>query len=163
MRRFVSLLGLAALTLLLAAPAHGAESFVMSCPVCDHVDVEAKGLKPNTTLTLDIRDVRTGQPVIPNLTTVTTDQSGSFSREFPVDLAKHPLLVGSLYNHQGTDLVLAAHTQARAPAHCKRATTLPYTGSSSRLPAALGGVFLVVGGLLLLATRTRQRARRGGP
>jgi len=161
MRRFLSLLGLSFLSLLVAAPAHGAGSFVMSCPVCDHVDVEATGLQPNTTMTLDIRDVRTGQPVIPNLTAVTTDQSGSFSREFPMDLAKHPLLVGSLYNRQGTDLVLAAHTQARAPAHCKRATTLPYTGSPSRLPAALGGVLLGVGGLLVLLTR--DRARRGSP
>jgi LPXTG-motif cell wall-anchored protein len=156
MRRFISLLGPAVLTLLLAAPAHGAESFVMSCPVCDHVDVEAKGLKPNTALTLEIRDVRTGQPVIPNLTTVTTDQSGSFSREFPMDLAKHPLLVGSLYNRNGADLVLAAHTTAQAPAHCKRATTLPYTGSSPRL-AALAGTLLGVGGLLVLATRRRAR------
>jgi len=161
MRRFMSLLGLATLTLLVAAPAHGAGSFVMSCPVCDHVDVEATGLEPNTTLTLDIRDVRTGQQVIPNLTTVTTDRSGSFSREFPMDLAKHPLLVGSLYNRNGTDLVLAAHTRAQAPAHCKRAITLPYTGSSSRLPAALAGALLGVGGLLVLLTRTR--ARRGSP
>jgi LPXTG-motif cell wall-anchored protein len=161
MRRFIWLLGLTALTVLLAAPAHGAGSFVMSCPVCDHVDVEAKGLKPNTTLTLDIRDVRTGQQVIPNLTTVTTDQSGSFSREFPMDLAKHPLLVGSLYNRNGTDLVLAAHTTAQAPAHCKRATTLPYTGASSRLPAALAGALLGMGGLLVLATR--RRSRRASP
>jgi LPXTG-motif cell wall-anchored protein len=161
MRRFTSLLGLAALTLLVAAPARGAESFVMSCPVCDHVDVKATGLKPNVTLTLDIRDVRTGQQVIPNLTTVTTDPSGSFSREFPMDLAKHPLLVGTLYSPNGTDLELAVHTRAQAPAHCKRAKSLPYTGSSARLPAALGGALLGVGGLLLLVTR--QRARRVGP
>ena len=133
----------------------------MSCPVCDHVDVKATGLKPNATLTLDIRDVRTGQQVISNLTMVTTDQSGSFSREFPMDLAKHPLLAGALYSRNGTDLVLAAHTRAQAPTHCKRAKSLPYTGSSSRLPAVLGGALLGVGGLLLLATR--QRTRRTGP
>jgi hypothetical protein len=154
------LFGLGTLTLLLAAPAYGAGSLEMNCPRCDHVDVAGNGLEPNATLTLVIRDVRSGQEVVPE-TKVTTDGSGGFSGEFDVDLNKHPLLLGSVYNLEGTNLELAAHTRAQAPAHCRRAVSLPYSGSPSGLSAALAGGLLGVGGLLLLATR--RRARHAGP
>jgi hypothetical protein len=113
MRWSRSLFGLAALMLLLAAPAYAAGSLKMNCPRCDHVDVEGHGLEPNTTLTLLIRDVRSGQQVIPE-TKITTDGSGSFAGEYDVDLTKHPLLLGSVYDQAGTDLELAAHTRAQA-------------------------------------------------
>jgi hypothetical protein len=140
--------------LLLAGPAYGAESLVMNCPRCDHVDVDGRGLPANTTLTLVIRDVRSGQQVIPQ-TRVTTDASGSFSGEYDVDLTKHPLLLGSVYTSNGSVLELAAHTRAQAPAHCGRAVTLPYSGAPSLLVSALAAGLLGSGGLLLLATRRR--------
>jgi LPXTG-motif cell wall-anchored protein len=160
MRWSRSLLGLAALTLLLAAPAYGAGSLNMRCPRCDHVDVEGHGLGPNATLILVIRDVRNGQEVVPE-TEVTTDGSGSFAGEYDVDLNKHPLLLASVYNRAGTDVELAAHTRAEAPAHCGRAANLPYSGSMSGRSAVLAAGLLGAGGLLLLLTRRRHR--RAGP
>jgi hypothetical protein len=158
MRWSRSLLVVAVLALLPAAPAYGAGALQMSCPRCDHVDVEGHGLKPNASLILVIRDVRSGQEVVPE-TTITTDGSGSFAGEYDVDLAKHPLLLGSVYDKAGTDVELAAHTRAQAPAHCTRAASLPYSGSPSGRAAALAAGLLGAGGLLLLATR---RARPGG-
>jgi hypothetical protein len=154
------LFGLGALTLLLAAPAYGAGSLEMNCPRCDHVDVAGHGLEPNTTLTLIIRDVRSGQEVVPE-TTVTTDASGDFEGEYPVDLTKHPLLLGSVYNQEGTDLELAAHTRAQAPAHCPRAASLPYSGSPSAGSAALAAGLLGVGALLLVLSRRRGPSAAG--
>ncbi|MFL6191044.1 MAG: hypothetical protein ACJ75E_14570, partial [Actinomycetes bacterium] len=46
-----------------------------------------------------------------------------------------PGLLASLYEPNGADLVLAAHANAQAPAHCRRAAPLPYTGSSHGLSA----------------------------
>ena len=155
--RFVRSLLVATLLLLWAAPASGAEELTMECPVCDHVDVAGRGLEPNTTLTLVITDVKSGQDVLPG-TRVTTDSAGSFSREFDMDLAKHPALLGNLYEQNGNTLVLAAHANASAPAHCRRDASLPYTGSGAGLSAGAAGALLAVGGLLLLVTR-----RRSGP
>jgi hypothetical protein len=159
MRWSRSLLVVAVLALLLAAPAYGVGALQMSCPRCDHVDVEGHGLKPNAALILVIRDVRSGQEVVPE-TTITTDGSGSFAGEYDVDLAKHPLLLGSVYDKAGTDVELAAHTRAQAPAHCTRAASLPYSGSPSGRTAALAAGLLGAGALLLHATR--RRARPGG-
>jgi len=128
----------------------------MNCPRCDHVDVEGHGLQPNATLILVIRDVRSGQEVVPE-TNVTTDGSGSFAGEYDVDLSKHPLLLGSVYDQAGTDVELAAHTRASAPPHCTRDAALPYSGSPSARSAALAGGLLGAGGLLLLVTRRRAR------
>jgi len=128
----------------------------MNCPRCDHVDVEGHGLRPNATLVLVIRDVRSGQEVVPE-TNVTTDGSGSFAGEYDVDLSKHPLLLGSVYDQAGTDVELAAHTRASAPPHCTRDAALPYSGSPSARSAALAGGLLGAGGLLLLVTRRRAR------
>jgi LPXTG-motif cell wall-anchored protein len=155
MRRLRLSLGLAAFLLLWATPGHGAETLEMNCPVCDHVDVAGHGLEPNATLTLVIRDVRTGQEVLP-AAQVTTDGSGSFEREFDLDLGRHPALLADLYERNGTTLVLAAHTGAQAPAHCKRATSLPYTGAGTTSAGMVAGGLLAAGGLLLLATRRRR-------
>jgi hypothetical protein len=148
------LVGVAMLVLLLAGPAQAVGELEMRCPVCDHVDVEGHGLRANATLTLVIRDVRSGQEVVPE-TTITTDASGSFEGEYDVDLTKHPALLGSVYDQVGDDLELAAHTRAQAPAHCGRAASLPYSGAPSGLTAALAATFLGAGGLLLFATRRR--------
>ncbi|HEU4396619.1 MAG TPA: hypothetical protein VFU54_02130 [Actinomycetota bacterium] len=156
MRWSRSLLGLAVLMLLAAAPAYGTGSLTMNCPRCDHVDVEGHGLQPNATLILVIRDVRNGQEVVPE-TNITTDGSGSFAGEYDVDLSKHPLLLGSVYDQAGTDVELAAHTRASAPPHCTRDPVLPYSGSPSARSAALAGGLLGAGGLLLLVTRRRAR------
>jgi LPXTG-motif cell wall-anchored protein len=161
MRLFRSLV-LVAVLLLWAAPASGAEELEMKCPVCDHVDVDGRGLEPNATLTLVITDVATGQDVLP-ATRVTTDSSGSFSREYDMDLARHPGLLASLYEPNGADLVLAAHANAQAPAHCRRATSLPYTGSSQGLSAGVAAGLLGAGVLLLRATRRRQSPATGRP
>ena len=153
--RFVRSLLVATLLLLWAAPASGAEELTMECPVCDHVDVAGRGLEPNTTLTLVITDVKSGQHVLPE-TRVTTDSAGSFSREFDMDLAKHPSLLGNLYEQNGNTLVLAAHANASAPAHCRRDASLPYTGSHTGLSAGASGGLLAVGVVLLLVTRRRS-------
>jgi LPXTG-motif cell wall-anchored protein len=154
--RLVRSLVLAAFVLVLvAAPAAGAEELTMACPVCDHVDVAGHGLESNATLVLTISDVKSGQIVLPE-TRVTTDSSGRFSREFDMDLAKHPALLGNLYEQSGDTLVLAAHTNAQAPAHCRRDASLPYTGSRTGLLAGAAGALLVMGGLLLLVARRRS-------
>jgi LPXTG-motif cell wall-anchored protein len=154
--RFVRSLVLAGLLLAVAAvPAAGAEELTMECPACDHVDVQGSGLEPNASLTLTISDVRSGQVVLPRIQ-ITTDSSGRFSREFDMDLAKHPALLGNLYEKNGDTLVLAAHANASAPAHCRRDASLPYTGSSSGLSAAAAGTLLTLGGVLLLVTRRRS-------
>jgi len=155
--RFIRSLLLATLLLLWAVPASGAEVLEMECPACDHVDVAGHGLEPNATLTLTITDVKSGQTVLPE-TRVTTNSSGSFSREYEMDLAKHPSLLANLYESNGNTLVLAAHANASAPAHCRRDAGLPYTGSGAGRSAGVAGGLLAVGGLLLLVTR-----RRSGP
>jgi hypothetical protein len=148
--------GVAVLALLLATPAYGAGALEMRCPRCDHVDVDGHGLEPNATLTLVVRDVRSGQEVVPE-TKVTTDGTGGFSGEYDVDLRKHPLLLGSVYDRAGSDVELAAHTRAQAPAHCAREASLPYSGAPSARSAALAAGLLGTGGLLLLLTRRRSR------
>jgi LPXTG-motif cell wall-anchored protein len=153
--RFVRSLLLATLLVLWAVPAAGAEVLEMECPVCDHVDVTGHGLEPNATLTLTITDVKSGQTVLPE-TRVTSDGSGSFSREFAMDLAKHPSLLANLYESNGDTLVLAAHANASAPAHCRRDASLPYTGSGAGWSAGAAGGLLAVGVVLLLATRRRS-------
>ena len=155
--RFARSLALAVVLLLWAVPAFGAEELEMSCPVCDHVDVAGRGMEPNATLTLTITDVKSGQTVLPE-TRITTDSSGSFSREFDMDLAKHPILLANLYEQSGSTLVLAAHANAQAPAHCRRDASLPYTGSSSGRSAGVAAGLLGVGALLLVVTRRRRSA-----
>jgi LPXTG-motif cell wall-anchored protein len=153
--RLVRSLILATSLLLWAVPASGAEVLEMECPVCDHVDVAGHGLEPNATLTLTIADVKSGQTVLPE-TQVTADGSGSFSREFDMDLAKHPSLLANLYESNGDVLVLAAHANASAPAHCRRDASLPYTGSGAGLSAGAAAGLLVVGVVLVLGTRRRS-------
>jgi LPXTG-motif cell wall-anchored protein len=155
MRLVRSLVFAAFLLALVAAPAAGAEELTMECPVCDHVDVAGRGLEPNATLTLVITDTRTGQDVLSE-TRVTADSSGSFSREFDMDLAKHPGLVANLYESNGNTLVLAAHANASAPAHCRRDASLPYTGPQAARSAGIAAALLTVGGLLLLISRRRS-------
>ena len=152
--RFARSLALAVVLLLWAVPALGAEELEMNCPVCDHVDVAGRGLEPNATLTLTVTDVRYGQVVLE--TKVTTDGSGTFEREFDMDLAKHPTLLANLYEPSGSTLVLAAHANAEAPAHCRRDRSLPYTGSDTGPTAWLAAGLLALGGALLLATRRRS-------
>ena len=154
MRRLRLALGLAVALLLWAAPGYGAETLTMTCPVCDHVDVSGAGLEPNARLTLVIRDVRTGQKVATDMP-VTASASGEFEREIDLDLSKYPALLADLYEKNGSTLVLAAHTNAEAPAHCKRDVALPYTGAGTGPAAAVGAGLLVAGGLLLLAGRRR--------
>jgi LPXTG-motif cell wall-anchored protein len=91
-------------------------------------------------------------------TRVTTDSSGSFEREFEMDLAKHPSLLANLYEQSGDTLVLAAHANASAPAHCRRDASLPYTGSHAGLTVGIAGGLLTAGGVLLLVTRRRPGA-----
>jgi hypothetical protein len=162
MKRILLPIAAALLILLLGSPATGAETFIVTCHVCDKVDVGGKGLKANATYTVLVRDVRTGQRVIPNPTTVTTDASGAFSYSYPLDLAAHPSLQGSLYNITGTETLLAAHSRFTAPLKCGRTVPLPYTGSPSRLPllSAFSALLIGIGGALVFATRARVHVRR---
>ena len=73
-----------------------------------------------------------------------------------IDLAKHPTLLANLYEPSGSTLVLAAHANASAPAHCRRDASLPYTGSHAGLSAGAAGGLLAVGVGLLLITRRRS-------
>ena len=155
--RLVRSLILAMSLLLWAVPASGAEVLEMECPACDHVDVAGHGLEPNATLTLTITDVKSGQTVLPE-TQVTADGSGSFAREFDMDLAKHPSLLANLYESNGEVLVLAAHANASAPAHCRRGASLPYTGAGAGLSAGAAAGLLAVGGALVLGSRRRSGA-----
>jgi LPXTG-motif cell wall-anchored protein len=52
---------------------------------------------------------------------------------------------------------LAAHTRASAPPHCRRAASLPYTGSPAAGSAAVAAGLVGAGGLLLLLGRRRPR------
>ena len=147
------------ISLLMAVPALAAESFVMDCPNCDHIDAAGKGLDPNATLIVNIKDLKTGEHVIPESTTVKTDANGDFNAEYDVDLADHPATEGSVFNSDGGNLVLAAHTQFNAPPHCARGASLPNTGYDATRALAVFGTALVGGGVLLL-TLSRVRARR---
>jgi hypothetical protein len=159
MRWLISVLAVLACLIVAAAPALGAERFEMSCPTCDHIDAEGHGLAANARLVVVIRDVRTGERVIPASTMVTTDARGNFSREFDVSLADHPAVEGSVYNQDGSNLVLAAHTRFSAPAHCARGKPLPFTGSRTDLLATTAIALLAGGAVLLLTTRAaRQHA-----
>ena len=129
--RFARSLIPAVLLLLWAVPASGAEVLEMECPVCDHVDVAGHGLEPNTALTLTITDVKSGQTVLPE-TRVSTDSSGSFFREFDMDLAKHPTLLANLYEPSGATLVLPAHANASAP---PTAGGTPHSPTPAPMPA----------------------------
>jgi len=102
------------------------------------VDGAGRGLEPNATLTLTISDVKSGQMMLPEAR-LTSDSSGSFSCKFDMDLAKHPALLGNIYEQNGNTLVLAAHTKASAPAHCRRDASLPYTGPHTGVSAATAG------------------------
>jgi hypothetical protein len=96
MRRLLPTVVAALLVLLVASPATAAETFIVTCHVCDQVDVVGKGLEANATFTLVVRDVRTGQQINPNPTVVQADGSGEFFHSYPVDLAAHPSLQGTL-------------------------------------------------------------------
>jgi hypothetical protein len=154
--RFLRPAILAAFLLLWAVPAQGAEVLEMECPVCDHVDVSGHGLEPDATLTLVITDVKSGQDLTEER--ITTDGSGSFSREFDMDLARHPSLLANLYEPNGSNLVLAAHANAQAPSHCRRDASLPYTGSRAGLSGGVAAGLLAAGGVLLACTRRRPAA-----
>jgi LPXTG-motif cell wall-anchored protein len=163
MRRLLATALAVLLVLLVGAPAHAAETFIVTCHVCDKFDVVGKGLEPDATYTLVVRDVRTGQQVHPNPTQVETDASGAFSKSYPLDLAAHPSLQGTLYSKNGNDLLVAAHNRFVAPIKCGRKVALPYTGPTSWTPqlALLGALLVSAGGALLLATRAKGRAGSG--
>ena len=73
-----------------------------------------------------------------------------------MDLARHPVLLANLYEPSAGGVVLAAHANAQAPTHCRRATSLPYTGSSTGPSAGAAAGLLALGGLLLAVTRRRS-------
>jgi LPXTG-motif cell wall-anchored protein len=151
--------GLLVAALLLAAPASAAESFLVTCTTCDKVDLIGKGLEPNTRLAVAVRDVRTGQPVIANPSYVTTDANGQFLQRYKVNLARHPSLQGTLYNSDGSDLVIAAHSRFTAPLKCGREASLPYTGAGGSTLLLLAGLSITAAGVtLVLWTRPRRRA-----
>lgn len=162
MKRLLRAVSVTLLLLLVAFPADAAETFIVTCHVCDQVDVVGKGLDPDASFTLVVRDVRTGQQINPNPTVIQTDAAGEFLHSYPVDLAAHPSLTGTLYSKNGSDLLIAAHNRFLAPLKCGRKVALPYTGPSSQTPllAILGAFLTTAGGLLVLATRSRGRRTR---
>ena len=158
MKKLLPLVAALLLIGLLAPPATAAESFVVTCHVCSDFEVFGKGLKADATYSLVVTDVRTGQQVTPGRVDVKTDGVGNFSYNYPLDLAAHPSLQGSLYDSNGNDMLLAAHSTFTAPLKCGRKVALPYTGPTQMTPIlGLFGFALVgMGGLLLLAARRRR-------
>jgi hypothetical protein len=70
-----------------------------------------------------------------------------------LDLTRHLALPANLYEQNGSTLVLAAHTDAQAPAHCSRAANLPYPGAGTGLSSMVAIGLLAAGGLLLATSR----------
>jgi hypothetical protein len=144
--------------LVLAVPARAAESLVLTCSVCTHVDATGSGLPAARDLRLTLTDLQTGGQVanVP----VRTDAQGRFHKEVPIDLRVHPALQSSvLESSNGQLLVIAAHDRFVAP--CKPVTAssgqLAFTGSQTALLLGLGAGMLLVGLLLLRASRAAGR------
>jgi hypothetical protein len=135
-----------------------AERFMMTCPECDEVDLEGAGLEANARLAVAVRDVRTGEAVIPNPSYVRTNAKGEFKAHFPVDMARHPTLQGSLFDSRGGELVLAAHSRISAPTRCLAAAALPITGAGGSLLLLLAGVSVIsLGATMVLWSRRTAR------
>jgi hypothetical protein len=149
------LLVLAGLLALGAVPARAAESLVLTCEVCTHVIITAKGLPANQDVRVSLVDIASGQEVRGPVS-ATTDADGAFVKTVPVDLTKHPSLESSVWTDQGGTLVVAAHTRFDSP--CKpKSASLPLTGSHTPLLLGLGAALLAAGALLLGGTRLRPR------
>jgi hypothetical protein len=155
----VKVLLLAAGLLVMATPAAAAESLVLTCTVCDHVDAKGSELPAGQMVRLTMTDLKTGQQVasVP----IRVDGSGGFDREVPLDLHKHPALQASVWGSSGGQLlVIATHERFVAP--CKPLTDeqLAFTGSNVPLLLGFGSGLLLAGGLLVL---TGGRGRRQAP
>jgi hypothetical protein len=150
--------------LILAVPARAAESLVLTCSVCDHVDAKASGLPAARDLRLTMTDLKTGQQVA-NVA-VRSDAQGSFHKEVPIDLRVHPALQSSvLESSNGQLLVIAEHDRFVAP--CKPLTSssgqLAFTGSQTSLLLGVGAGLLLAGVLLLRGGSARGRRRTSTP
>ncbi len=150
--------------LALAVPARAAESLVLTCSVCDHVDAKAAGLPPARDLRLTMTDLKSGRQVanVP----VRSDAQGRFAKSVKVDLRVHPALQSSvLLPSNGQLLVIAEHDRFVAP--CKPLTAasgpLAFTGSQSALLLAVAAGLLLAGGLLLWAGTARGGRRATAP
>jgi hypothetical protein len=150
--------------LALAVPARAAESLVLTCSVCDHVDAKAAGLPPARDLRLTLTDLKTGQRVadVP----VRSDGSGRFTKSVPVDLRVHPALQSSvLMPSNGQLLAIAEHDRFVAP--CKPLTAasgpLAFTGSRTTLLLGIAAGLLLAGAMLLLAGTARGGRRAATP
>jgi hypothetical protein len=150
--------------LVLAVPARAAESLVLTCSVCDHVDAKAAGLPPVRDLRLTMTDLKTGQQVanVP----VRSDAQGRFARSVKVDLRVHPALQSSvLMSSNGQLLVIAEHDRFVAP--CKPLTAasgpLAFTGSRTAPLLGIAAGLLLAGGLLLWAGTARGGRRAASP
>jgi hypothetical protein len=150
--------------LVLAVPARAAESLVLTCEVCDHVDATAAGLPPSRDLRLTMTDLRTGKQVA-NVA-VRSDAQGGFRRSVPIDLRVHPSLQSSvLMSSNGKLLVIAEHDRFLAP--CKPIVSasgqLAFSGSHTPLLLGIGAGLLLAGVLLLRTGAARGRARAAAP
>lgn len=156
-------LGLMVLALVPAARA--AESLVLTCSSCTHVDAYGKGLPANATVRLTLTDVSTGQQLVQPLA-VQTDAQGAFVKTIPVDLFKHPSVESSVWTDNGSVLVVAAHNRFNAP--CKDGKMMPmghdmggmeghlaFTGAHAPQMVGLGLGLLTAGAALLFAVRRR--------
>jgi hypothetical protein len=146
--------------LVLALPARAAESLVLTCDVCDHVDAHAAGLPPSRDLRLTMTDLKTGKQVA-NVG-VRSDAQGRFTRSVPLDLRVHPALQSSvLISSNGRLLAIAEHDRFLAP--CKPLTAasgrLAFTGSRTSLLLGIGAGLLIAGMLLLRTGAARGRGR----
>jgi hypothetical protein len=161
-------LGLVVLVLVPAAWA--AESLVLTCSVCTHVDAYGKGLPANATVRLTLTDVRTGQQLVQPLA-VQTDAQGAFHQRIPVDLFAHPSVESSVWTDNGSVLVVAAHNRFNAP--CKDGKMMPmghdmgmggmegeghlaFTGAHAPQLVGVGFGLLAAGAALLFAVRRRR-------
>src|SRR6266498_2499461 len=137
MKTIAKALLLVAGLLILAVPARAAESLVLTCSVCDHVDAKGTGLPPARDLRLTMTDLKTGQQLA-NLP-VRTDANGHFAKS---------VRTGRL-------------------ASCKPLTAtsgpLAFTGSQTMLLLGVAAGLLLAGVLLLWVGTARGGRRAATP
>jgi hypothetical protein len=164
MKTIAKALLLVAGLLILAVPARAAESLVLTCSVCDHVDAKGTGLPPARDLRLTMTDLKTGQQLA-NLP-VRTDANGHFAKSVKVDLRVHPALQSSvLASTNGQLLVIAEHDRFVAPCKPLTATSGPlaFTGSQTMLLLGVAAGLLLAGVLLLWVGTARGGRRAATP
>jgi hypothetical protein len=146
----------AALALLAAAPASAAPNVELRLG-CNSVQVQVSGLKATTVYGIQIVDVATGRvlKVLPTKSTA----AGMITASGRVDLTGTQTIDAIVWDKGGNTKTMAV--KQRSATSCEVAGALATTGGRMALaPAGLG--LIVVGALLVVASRLRLAARQAG-